>query len=304
MRTRMNLRRGATLPQMLAALVVTSGLVALALPMLGAMRWNSASAAAMWQATGVGRAIEAAAIDAGWYAPTFRSDADGGVTHFSAVLADGGYVQGVDAFTSPLAPGGGAPAAGDHVRQAPRLAFTVNGAIMPPEPLAYSGTDRHYRLVGHRGAVPQRGAWLTRQDEPVAPATTVQVTEWLADAGYSALRQGSRTLSHRPIVPFLGVSAGRSPEREAVAGAGPAPFVYPQAGDVFGDGANFAEVLASRGATEINAMGRSHRQGNSEGRAALIMLDGSARLATPLQSVTQRLWGEAFHSITGGQGVR
>src|SRR5690606_3721247 len=116
-------------------------------------------------------------------------------------------------FTSPLAPGGGAPTAGGHVAQAERVAFTVNGAIMPPEPLQYSGTDRHYRLVSHAGSVPQSGSWLTRQSDPIAPATTAMLTEWYASDDWSALAQGRTIMSHRPIVPFLGASAGRSPER-------------------------------------------------------------------------------------------
>lgn len=289
-----------TLTNTLATTATLAVAGALALPMLGFSRANTASQAAVFNALEVSRGIESLATDTGMYAPAFRSSPDGSITHYSAVLLAGGYVSGEAAFTSPLAPEGGAPSAGEHVGQAERLAFTVNGAIMPPEPLAYSGTDRHYELVSHSVAAPQRGSWLTRQSDPLSPATTLLVTEWLASDGYSALRQGPTIKSHQPIVPFLGASAGRSPEREPVAGASVQPFEYPDVDSIFGDNAYFAESLTSRGATPINAMGRSH----TGGKAALIMLDGSARLATPRQSVERRLWGEAFHSITGGQGVR
>ena len=301
MHTQRLFRNGSTLPQVVVALAASMALGALALPMLGAMRSNSASSLAIARALGVGRAIEASAADARWYQPAFRSDGDGSLTHHSARLLEGGYAASPEDFTSPLAPGGGAPKAGEHVRQVDRLAFTVNAAIMPPEPLADSGTARHYRQVAHRAGFPQAGGSLLRADEPIAPASTLLVTEWLTADGYSALRQGPRVLSHRPIVPFLGATTGRSPEREATAVG--APFVYPDAGQVFDDNADFREALVGRGATEINAMGRGHT-GDGAGRAALIMLDGSARLATPRQSVEQRLWGEAFHSITGGQRVR
>lgn len=272
---------------------------AIALPMLGFTRNNTASHTAIMNARSVALGLESLATDTGLYAPAYRTAPDGTITHHSAVLVAGGYLGEAD-FTSPLAPDGGAPTAGDHVAQAERTAFTVNGAIMPPEPLAYSGTDRHYRLVSHAAPTPQSGSWLTRQSDPISPATTALLTEWYAGENWSALAQGRSIMSHRPIVPLVGATSGRSPEREPVAGASDAPFAYPQVGDIFGDNGHFREALTSHGPTEINAMGRSH----AGGKAAMIMLDGSARLATPRESVEQRLWGEAFHSITGGQGVR
>lgn len=292
-----------TLANAAAATATLAALGVLALPMLGLARANTASTQATLHARGLARAIDRMATDTGVYAPAFRTNPDGTLTHYSARLISGGYAAEHD-FTSPLAPDGGAPASGPHAAQAPRLAFTVNGAIMPPEPLHYSGTDRHYRLVAHRGAVPQAAHRLVYPGQPMSPATTLLVTEWLADDHYAALAQGQTIMSHRPIVPFLGATAGRSPEREAVAGASATPFLYPDAGDVFPDNAPFAEALTSQGPTEINAMGRGHLLGHRGGKAAMIMLDGSARLSTPRQSVEQRLWGEAFHSITGGQGVR
>jgi|GEM_PF-4401225 len=272
----------------------------LALPMLGLTRSNATSHAARLNALTIARGIESLAIDTRVYAPAFRTSADGAVTHHSAVLLASGYITGEADFASPLAPGGGAPTAGPHVAQAHRTAFTVNGAIMPPEPLAYSGTDRYYRLVPQGSAVPQSGVWLTRRSDPISPTTTLLLTEWYAGDDWGALAQGATIMSHRPIVPFVGTTAGRSPEREPVSGSSDAPFAYPEADDIFGDNAEFREALSSRGPTEINAMGRSH----SGGRAALIMLDGSARLATPRESIEQRFWGEAFHSITGSGGVR
>lgn len=296
-----------TLANALAATGTLAVAVAISLPMLGLTRSNTASHAALLQARTVALGIEAMAFDAGVYAPAFRTAPDGSITHHSAVLVAGGYAAAAD-FTSPLAPDGGAPAAGAHVAQVERTAFTVNGAIMPPEPLAYSGTNRHYRLVRHAAASPQSGARLVRRGDAIDPARTLLVTEWLVSDGYAALAQGPTIMSHRPIVPFVGVTAGRSPEREptsgAGTGAGDAPFAYPEMDDVFTDNARFGEALTSRGATEINAMGRSHVSGKGGGSAAVIMLDGSARLATPRQSVEQRLWGEAFHAITGDRGVR
>lgn len=292
-----------TLANVVAATATLAISGVLALPMLGLARANTASQQAIFHARLVARGIEWHTTDTGVYTPAYRTNPDGTITHYSAILLAGGYAAEHD-FTSPLAPDGGAPTAGPHAAQAQRLAFTVNGAIMPPEPLQYSGTDRYYRLVAHRGAVPQAAHRLVREGDPMSPATTLLVTEWLADDHYAALAQGQTVMSHRPIVPFLGATAGRSPEREAVAGASATPFRYPAAGDIFPDNAPFAEALTSHGPTEINAMGRGHLLGHAGGKAAMIMLDGSARLATPQESVEQRLWGEAFHSITGGQGVR
>lgn len=175
---------------------------------------------------------------------------------------------------------------------------------MPPEPLQHAGTDRHYRQVAQAKVFPQSLGRLVRPSDSAAPATTLIVTEWHTGDNYAALAQGPTTMSHRPIVPFMGATAGRSPEREPVSGSSDAPFAYPEAGDIFGDNAHFREALTSQGPTEVNAMGRSHVSGNGGGQAAMIMLDGSARLATPRESVQQRLWGEAFHSITGDRRVR
>lgn len=301
--------RGATLAQVVVAVAAAGLLGLVCLPMLGAGRLASASLLAGWRAGGVARAVESSASDTRWYPPTFRTDGDGTIRHVSAWLLAGGYVPGAWAFTSPMAPGGGAPPAGPYADQVPALAFTFNGAIMPPEPLGPSGTDRHYRLVSFVPGRPQgRSSWVAPH-EPIDPASTLLVTEWHAGQGYAALMQGRTVQSHRPIVPFLGVSAGRSPEREPVAGAGAQPFAYPSAEAIWADNADFREALCGRGGSEINAMGRAHLPDNGpadggEGRAVAVMLDGSVRLVSPRQSVRQRLWGRAFHSITGGQGVR
>jgi hypothetical protein len=289
----------ATISNTLAASATLALAGVIALPMLGFARSNTAGQTAALNARTVASGIESLATDTRLYAPAFRTAPDGSITHYSALLVDGGYAKAAD-FTSPLAPDGGAPSAGGHVAQVDRLAFAANGAIMPPEPLQYSGTDRHYRLVSHASPAPQSGAWLTRPSDHGAPATTLLLTEWYAGDNWSALAQGRTVMSHRPIVPFAGATAGRSPEREPVSGSSDAPFAYPQPTDIFTDNAGFREVLTSHGPTEINAMGRSH----PGGKAAMVMLDGSARLATPKQSVEQRLWGTTFHSITGGQGVR
>ena len=298
-------RRGATLAQLCVGVAMVGVLAIVSAPMLGVARFDSGSHHALEHAQDIARGIERMATDTGLYAPAFRRNGEGGLTHYSAALMAGGYVADEGVFTSPIVPDGGAPMAGDHIAQAERVAFTVNGAIMPPEPLAYSGTDRHYQQVMHSAATPQSGSRWTRQAEPIAPASTLLVTEWYAGQDWGALMQGQMVMSHRPIVPFVGATSGRSPEREAVAGASVTPFAYPEASEIFGDGADFREALTSRGSTEINAMGRTHRTNNARGAAAwMVMLDGSARLATPQQTVEQRLWGRAFHSITGGQGVR
>ncbi len=297
-------RRGATLPQACAAIAAMGILAIIVLPMFGAARFAAGAHLAVGHARDIASSIERMATDTGVYAPAFRSDSPDGITHYSAALLADGYVAHELTFTSPLVVDGGAPPMDDLAAQAERLAFTVNGAIMPPEPLAYSGTDRHYRQVVHADTARQAKPQWTRRSEPVAPSSTALVTEWYAAQDWGALMQGQMMMSHLPIVPFVGSTTGRSPEREAVAGASVTPFEYPSVDEIFHDGEDFREVLTSRGATDINALGRTHRTNDGQGAAWMVMLDGSARLATPRQSVEQRLWGRAFHSITGGQGVR
>ncbi|MEO1008616.1 MAG: hypothetical protein AAFX79_08620 [Planctomycetota bacterium] len=250
-----------------------------------------------------------------------------GYVHFSGMLLDRGYAADESLFASPGALRGGAPRAnpggdpadwepgqvdelgrtmpggGPTDRQARRLAFTANGAIMPQPRLAPSGTERHFEQV----ALPRRGggsnAFTTRVPTEVVrdPARTALLTEWLAtaDDGWFTLSRGLTIKSHRPIEPFQGMTAGRSPEREPVAGSG-ARFVYPRTDEIFGDGGSFRGVLTGTGSTDLNAMGRQH----AGGRTHLAMADGSVLLRTPLESVAQRLWGEEFYSITGNDRVR
>jgi len=252
-----------------------------------------------------------------------------GIVHFSGLLLAGGYVGDEGVFAGPAAPSGGAPrtnpgpdaadwepgqrndlglpaaAASPLDRQAPRVAYAANGAIMPQARLVPSGTARHFELVSRAGGcagVPPTGVVrLVRSHAIASPATTCLLTEWHASEadGWYTLGRGQTIRAHRPIEPFLGVTSGRSPEREPTAGVGPR-FRYPDASEVLPDDASFREVLTSSGFTDVNAMGRLQ----PGGRAHLAMVDGSVVLRTPADSVADRLWGERFYSITGGDRVR
>lgn len=223
------------------------------------------------------------------------------------------------AFTCPAVPDGGAPRAraapGTHEMwqraappppdsQPPRLAYTANGALMPP------GT-----MFNHW----PRGTRLAALAEVARPDATVLVTEFYHDpvVGWRAIAENNLlSRSHRPIMPFVGGSTGTySVFSEPIIGSSPR-FFYPTDSSVF-TVRQIAEInrlfgvvnlITSDAVTPLNAVGRSHpgppggRAG--DGRAAnFAMADGHIERLHVRQSLKRRLWGERFWGITGNNAV-
>jgi len=191
------------------------------------------------------------------------------------------------------------PQARPEDQQVARLAYTGNHAIFPRNKFNI-GASRQNELV--RGAEVDGSAF--------GSAGTILVTEFHDNKdSWSSLwdkSTGGRNLvkSHRPVTPFLGLSAGRDPYREPDSsfGRGTARFVYPRLQDIMDPdkliGKNGREVIADSTnptTTQLNAVGRHHPGETSNFAYA----DGHVKRDRLEDTIRDRRWGQRFFSITG-----
>lgn len=237
-----------------------------------------------------------------------------GYIHWSGMLEGGAYINAKASFESPLVPRGGAPAANPgrfarfweagqlntlgsepapsvpDDRQAKRLAYIASRAILSRNRLT-SVTPRHDRLVPAA--------------EISSPARTILFTELhnLGGAQPWSIAQDPGTFvykSHRPVNPFQGLSAGadvyNEPDSPTVTHFQYAPTsaILPPAS--LGPGMMLEEGSSS----SLNGVARS----GPDAAADFAMVDGSVIRATVQQSISQRLWGERFYSISGNNAIR
>ena len=332
-------RRAFSMAETIVTLCVIAVAAILFLPQVMAARQRSAQFLTMGNIREVAVGITSMATEDRLYPPSYVYGADrtsidwriedqrgahpipaNGYVHFSAVLLERGFVTGEDAFTSPVAPRGGAPrtnpgpdlgdweirqindlgqSAGAPIpsdRQAVRMAFTANHAILPRNKFS-TPTVRRNEQVSHPGdAVATPGPHtLTRAWQIEDPRRTCLLTEfhYSATAGWRSIASGRVSKSHRPITPFQGRSAGpdvfSEPDRSDMP-----RFEYPRESDIAADG-DIGSSAIEDPRTSINAMGRLQ----PGGRAHMAMIDGSVLLKRPVESVAERLWGERFYAITG-----
>jgi prepilin-type processing-associated H-X9-DG protein len=238
-----------------------------------------------------------------------------GYIHWSSMFSARGYAPTRSMFIDPDAPSGGAPnanpgstaqfwepgqlndlgltapAAVPNDRQAKRLAYTANRAIMPRNKLAAGSAPRHDRLVA--------------ATEIIAPSSTILFTELLSLAGaqpWRGLQDPSAGVykSHRPVTPFLGLSVGADVYNEPNSPTF-TRFRYATSKEVLpvnqlGPGM----ILEGTSPTTLNAVARSP----IDGAANFAFIDGSVRRFTIQQTLQQRLWGSRFYSITGNSSVQ
>lgn len=253
-----------------------------------------------------------------------------GIVHWSGVLLQGGYVASQEAFTCEAALHGGAPAANPGSsaadweagqvnwmgmpspaaqpsdRQAKRMAYAANGAIMPRNKFV-QGSPRKNRIVGF-GEAPR----VRETDGPVVvapsnigrPSSTILLTEFAFAPGAGWQTIGGSTgggwmsKSYRPITPFVGLSSGADVYAEPDGGT-LARFAYPSLDSII-SAAQLGPDLFTSGMPELNAVGRHH----TGGTANFARVDGSVRQETVAQTIQRREWGERFYSITGRSDVR
>jgi prepilin-type N-terminal cleavage/methylation domain-containing protein/prepilin-type processing-associated H-X9-DG protein len=241
-----------------------------------------------------------------------------GYIHWSNFLISGGQT-GADAWGSPVLQNKGAPRTNPGTnaddwesgqindqgsttpgaipsdRQAPRVAFTGNGAIFPRNKF-FGGGQRKNRLVND--------AWIHN------PSKTIVVTEFGDTNNYEVLKDGEsgyETIkSHRPIFPF--VARGGAQSIYSVQRDIQRPFRYPSTDPSRGELRYQADLRNSdvwSSHLEINIVGRMHPGGDKGygGTTNFLFVDGHHERMTVAQSLEKRLWGDRVWSLTGSQLV-
>lgn len=240
-----------------------------------------------------------------------------GYLHWSSFLFELGAND--EAFKCPSVPRGGAPAtnpgpdldrweewqvndlgqgpgASSPVdRQAARMAYGANAALMPRNKFSTTGTPRRNQFV--------------KSSIIAFPATTILFTEYAHGAsGWRTIAEpdNNRSVSHRPITPFVGGSTGADVYREPATGG--ARFLYPEEHMILRERELGPGMLqAGTSDTLLNAVGRHHPGGNEGqgmgGRVNFAFADGHVEQLHVVETVRKRLWGDRFYSITGNNNI-
>ncbi len=269
-----------------------------------------------------------------------NSNPANGWVNWSGMYSGLNYITDAATFTSSTAPRGGlprqnpgsipahweagqinmvgstSPAATPADRQAPRVAFVPNGALFSRNKFVSSGQLRTSRL--HAFAASTKGtspitsaagisvlsgsATLASPDSPaLAPSNTILMTEalWTPSLAWASwTNDGATYFSHRPITPFVGRSAGLDVFNEPNGGSSIPRFAYPSVQDLLPTSSLSFGALTQTN-TELNAVHRDP----VDGLACFLFTDGHVERASLASTITQRRWGEKFHTISGNQAV-
>ena len=213
-------------------------------------------------------------------------------------------------FTCPSAPRGGAPATNPGSNpedwddnqtdnfgqsgtgtvkdmQVRRLAYTGNAAIFPRNKFNV-GSGRRNQLVPSGNIT--------------FPARTVLATEFLQLGDWSPVFDDRRSLSHRPIMPFYGGTAGRDVYNEPNLGTEPR-FFYPNIGEIppktqLGPGRSSARFRNSK-----RRSAPTPRRIAASGFGELHVCGRARGVMTVLESVQKQLWGNRVFSLSGNNKV-
>ncbi len=329
--------KGFTLIELMVVIAIIALLVAMLLPSLQAARQHAKAVACSSNMHNIGVAManylfsSKAAYPASYLYPddeegnySVTNQNEGkpfGYLHWSYFMYDGGQVSD-KAFQCPVIENGGAPRTnpgldkadweGGQVddtgqpnaterkdKQAPRMAYAANAALMPRNKFtpALSGGKRVNVFV--------------KESSVKYPGATILVAEFLNNWQAIGKQEGGGIISksHRPINPFYHVGSGF----DEYTGDTQTGFIYGTPGDqdFYGlqptaEVKNATNILdKSSGRSQLNAVGRHHPNANSiyakkyGGTANFLFADGHAEAATALDTVSKRWWGTHYSSITG-----
>jgi prepilin-type processing-associated H-X9-DG protein len=262
----------------------------------------------------------------GWNTRSQRPNHPWGYLHWSHFLYDNGKVN-PKAFECPNYPNGGAPRTnpGSHEedweggqgdqnqnelpneledRQAPRMAYAANAAVVPRNKFTNRLSD------GLRVNV------LVQENKITRPSDTILATEYVKNWKALGIQQGGGLIlskSHRPINVFYHAASGFN---EYKADPQSSSFYYgtklqPRTPQDYGL-MKLSEVKSrvnildyTSNTPQINAVGRHHPGGDRTygGTANFLFCDNHTERMTVLESVVQRKWGDRYYSLSGANKV-
>ena len=183
--------------------------------------------------------------------------------------------------------------------QVRRCAFTANGAVITRNKFAEGGDSRRNQLV--RESMISNGS------------NTILLAEWLDNDSYKALKGGSgedgsaQTIkSHRPVMPFVGLSTGNDVLSEPNRGV--ASFRYAKESEIYpiDQLANADNLWADNGGSQLNLVGRIHPGAKDHaygGTTNFAFADGHAERSTILDTIRKKRWGDRIYSVTGNNAL-
>jgi prepilin-type processing-associated H-X9-DG protein len=188
-------------------------------------------------------------------------------------------------------------------KQAPRMAFAANAAIIPRNKFTSELSGGLRRNV------------LVQENRIKRPGDTILATEYLKNWRALGEQSSGQVLSksHRPINVFYHLGSSHNEYQAATTSPG---FIYGTKGnartaDDYGL-LTLSEVNSksyvldyNSGIAQINAVGRSHPGGDSVygGTANFLFVDTHVERMTPLKSMQERRWGDRYYSINGANEV-
>ncbi len=176
-------------------------------------------------------------------------------------------------------------------RQVARIAFAGNGALFP----------RNKMNVFSPRKIRQANIASVEN-----PSQTILVAEMMdAKNGYRAWKDapGSYIASHRPIVPFTGISATAYEQTPVNSFS---LQYFPADSSFIRDVTNVAEGSSNDerpGANPFNMVARHHGGKGEYGSANFAFVDGHVDRMSVVESVQKNLWGDRFYSLTGNNRV-
>jgi prepilin-type N-terminal cleavage/methylation domain-containing protein/prepilin-type processing-associated H-X9-DG protein len=334
--------RGFTLVELLVVIAVIALLMAILMPSLNKARQSAYAIKCAGNMRNAGVAMQSYTADTGTYPASYvYPDNDGGsfsletqsedhpygYLHWSWYLFDSGRCDET-AFTCPAMDGGGAPRANPGIRrrdwergqvdqngntepssltdkQASRMAYTANGAIVPRNKFTgpgFASLQRHNRLV--------------QPSEIERPSEVILLTEFNRNWRSLAIAQGGGLLvkSHRPVTPFSHTSTGYQGLGIYNAGKDSPAFRYgdwtaPNYGLKSLTEVEQAQDLLDGGSGHpLNAVGR-HHPGSTNwvsptgepmgGTTNFLYCDGHVARKTVQETLDRLEWGKKFYAITG-----
>ena len=337
---RRSTRPGFTLIELMVVIAIIALLISILLPSLQSAREHAKNVVCGTNLSMVGKAMANYLFssdsvyppsyvypedDSGTWTPKSQpSGRDFGYMHWSYFMYENGQV-GDRAFQCPKQHNGGAPRTNpglDHGaneypeqedyfgqkspndiedKQAPRMAYTANAAIMPRNKFTT-------QLSGG-----QRTNVFVNENRISRPGDTIQVTEftdnWKA-IGKQGGSGGVLSLSHRPVNPFFHLSSSYN---EYMSPNNTPGFMYGTQADqsTYGlldikgwrERTNLLDFTA--GVAQINALGRHHPTNDAKyrskygGSTNFLFCDGHVDNMTILDSMQKRKWGDRYYAISG-----